>query len=94
MSHEQIAALQAENARLRAGMRGDYDLDAWLDWVAEKEALIVRTDAVYAQNVRLRESIRMALKAVDEATYTLRCKYPGTAIFLEAARRALTPETV
>ncbi len=34
---------KAENERLRSGMKGDYDLDAWLDWAREAEAL--RADA-------------------------------------------------
>ena len=31
--------LQAENHRLREGMKGDYDLDAWLDWAITSAAL-------------------------------------------------------
>jgi len=34
-----IARLTAENERLRHGMKGDYDLDAWLDWAKEAETL-------------------------------------------------------
>ena len=34
--------LQEENDRLRAGVRGDFDLDAWLDWSRESDQL--RTD--------------------------------------------------
>ncbi|MCY1278193.1 hypothetical protein D9M69_410880 [compost metagenome] len=34
-----ILALIAENERLRAGARGDFDLDAWLDWSKEAESL-------------------------------------------------------
>ena len=33
------AELKAENERLRTGVKGDYDLDAWLDWTQEAEAL-------------------------------------------------------
>lgn len=87
-------ALQAENARLRAGMTGDYDLDAWLEWTAEKSALVTRTDEVFEQSVRLRESIRVALANVDNAAYTHRRNYPGTAASIDAARQALTPKTV
>lgn len=29
-------ALAAENDILRMGMKGDYDLDAWLEWVKDK----------------------------------------------------------
>lgn len=35
--------LKAENERLRAGMKGDYDLEAWLDWTQEADGL--RKDA-------------------------------------------------
>lgn len=39
-AYEQVnAELKAENERLRAGMKGDYDLDAWLDWTQEAEGL-------------------------------------------------------
>lgn len=38
-----ILNLLAENERLRAGLKGDYDLDAWLDWAEEAEEL--RKDA-------------------------------------------------
>lgn len=40
---KQIDQLKAENEALRRGMKGDYDLDAWLDWAKEAEAL--RKDA-------------------------------------------------
>ena len=30
---DRIRELEKENATLREGMKGDYDLDAWLDWV-------------------------------------------------------------
>lgn len=38
-----VLELIAENERLRAGMKGDYDLDAWLDW--SREAAVLRKDA-------------------------------------------------
>lgn len=34
-----LTALQEENRILREGMKGDYDLDAWLEWAATSEAL-------------------------------------------------------
>jgi len=37
----EVARLKAENDLLRGGMKGDYDLDAWLDWA--KEASFLRT---------------------------------------------------
>lgn len=43
-AYEQVnAGLKAENQRLRSGMKGDYDLDAWLEWTKEAEGL--RKDA-------------------------------------------------
>lgn len=43
-AYEQVnGELKAENERLRSGMKGDYDLDAWLDWTQEAEEL--RKDA-------------------------------------------------
>ncbi|WJM93424.1 hypothetical protein QDY63_11275 [Pseudomonas brenneri] len=39
-AYERVNAdLKAENERLRTGVKGDYDLDAWLDWTQEAEAL-------------------------------------------------------
>ena len=38
-----VAPLIAENAQLRAGAKGDFDLDAWLEWA--KEAAKLRQDA-------------------------------------------------
>lgn len=35
---QRIAELEAENAHMRHGMRGDYDLDAWLEWCAKVDA--------------------------------------------------------
>jgi len=34
-----LSAVTAENDRLRAGVAGDFDLDAWLDWAKEAERL-------------------------------------------------------
>lgn len=35
----EVSKLRSENKRLREGVRGDFDLDAWLDWSAEAEKL-------------------------------------------------------
>ncbi|MBK3479821.1 hypothetical protein JJD66_27445 [Pseudomonas sp. MF6751] len=44
-AYEQVnAELKAENERLRAGLKGDYDLDAWLDWTQEAEELRKEAD--------------------------------------------------
>lgn len=45
----QVAELRAENERLRAGMVGDFDLDAWLDW--SKEAQRLRGDLETARGL-------------------------------------------
>lgn len=34
-----VLALLAENDRLRTGMKGDYDLDGWLEWTAGRDQL-------------------------------------------------------
>ncbi|KAJ17393.1 hypothetical protein [Pseudomonas aeruginosa] len=51
---DEIDRLKAENDRLRQGMKGDYDIDAWLDWSKEKER-------IKAEN----EALRGALQAVE-----------------------------
>ncbi|HFH3873764.1 TPA: hypothetical protein ACGJ1X_003933 [Pseudomonas aeruginosa] len=38
--------LKAESDRLRQGMKGDYDIDAWLDWSKEKEQIKAENDAL------------------------------------------------
>lgn len=45
----EIERLKAENAILREGMKGDYDLDAWLAWVNEVET--ARVNRQYSQGV-------------------------------------------
>ncbi|WP_447404448.1 ead/Ea22-like family protein [Pseudomonas aeruginosa] len=51
---DEIDRLKAENDRLRQGMKGDYDIDAWLDWSKEKERIKAENDA-----------LRGALQAVE-----------------------------
>ncbi|EMA4286614.1 ead/Ea22-like family protein [Pseudomonas aeruginosa] len=43
---EERDRLRAENDRLRQGMKGDYDIDAWLDWSKEKEQIKAQNDAL------------------------------------------------
>lgn len=43
---DEIDRLKAENDRLRQGMKGDYDIDAWLDWSKEKERIKAENDAL------------------------------------------------
>lgn len=38
--------IKAENDHLRNGMKGDYDLDAWLDWAQEKGRLKAENEAL------------------------------------------------
>lgn len=45
----EIEALRAENGQLRAGMVGDYDLDAWLDWTQEAKQLRGELEAPRSQ---------------------------------------------
>ncbi|MEC6384341.1 hypothetical protein [Pseudomonas aeruginosa] len=35
-----VGALRADNERLRQGMKGDYDIDAWLEWAKEKDRIV------------------------------------------------------
>ncbi|MFU3658177.1 ead/Ea22-like family protein [Pseudomonas aeruginosa] len=51
---EKCDRLKVENERLRQGMKGDYDIDAWLDWSKEKER-------IKSEN----EALRGALQAVE-----------------------------
>lgn len=48
--------LKAENETLRIGMKGDYDLDAWLDWAKEKWLLKAEVERLTADNTSLRGS--------------------------------------
>ncbi len=43
---DEIDRLKAESDRLRQGMKGDYDIDAWLDWSKEKEQIKAENDAL------------------------------------------------
>ncbi|RCI56212.1 hypothetical protein DT381_10670 [Pseudomonas aeruginosa] len=44
---DEIDGLKAENDRLRQGMKGDYDIDAWLDWSKEKERIKAENEALW-----------------------------------------------
>lgn len=48
--------LKAENERLRAGMKGDYDLDAWLEWTREAEGLRLRCERLEADKQAMAET--------------------------------------
>jgi len=41
-----IAGLQDIIAKLKHGLKGDYDLDMWLDWVMDKKAMQERISAL------------------------------------------------
>ncbi|EMT6212387.1 hypothetical protein WMR50_005229 [Pseudomonas aeruginosa] len=43
---DEIDRLKAENDRLRQGMKGDYDIDAWLEWTREKDRIKAQNDAL------------------------------------------------
>ena len=49
-----ILALIAENATLRTGIKGDYDLDAWIDWAQEKAKLLAEVEALRPDAKRYR----------------------------------------
>ena len=46
-----IDLLEKENEQLRAGVKGDFDLDAWLDWAKEAKALREENAALRSQLV-------------------------------------------
>ena len=53
LKNEQIAGavedfrkIKAENKILREGMKGDYDLDRWLDWVGEAKIVLLQNEAL------------------------------------------------
>lgn len=48
--------LKSENQRLRAGMKGDYDLDAWLEWTREAEGLRLRCERLEADKQTMAET--------------------------------------
>ncbi|MDI2516721.1 hypothetical protein OLM90_17165 [Pseudomonas aeruginosa] len=41
-----ILKLIAEVERLRIGLKGDFDLDAWLEWTREKDRIKAQNDAL------------------------------------------------
>lgn len=55
-----ILSLIAENERLRAGVKGDFDLDAWLDWSKEAENLSAEVEALRKDAERWRAFINCA----------------------------------
>lgn len=55
---DEIDRLKAESDRLRQGMKGDYDIDAWLDWSKEKEQ-------IKAENEVLRGALQAVQAEVD-----------------------------
>ncbi|MFU7056376.1 hypothetical protein ACM75V_13900 [Pseudomonas aeruginosa] len=55
---DEIDGLKAENDRLRQGMKGDYDIDAWLDWSKEK-------DQIKAENEALQGALHAVQAEVD-----------------------------
>lgn len=67
----EIERIKGENEALRRGMKGDYDLDAWLDWAKEAEAL--RKDAQryrFVLDCPIRTMVALSRKA-HEADFDL-----------------------
>lgn len=56
----ELDRLKAENAQLREGMRGDYDLDAWLEWT--KEAKTQK-----AENAELLDTLKVVYSVLSDA---------------------------
>lgn len=42
----ELDRMRSENDRLRSGVRGDFDLDAWLDWAKESDQLRAELQAL------------------------------------------------
>jgi hypothetical protein len=59
-AQSELAALREENANLREGMKGDYDLDAWLDWCKTAKLLEQRLADAERRNESLRVLLRSA----------------------------------
>jgi len=57
------AELKAENERLRVGMTGGYDLDAWLEWTREAEALREANDMLTRRNGMLEQNVEVMTEA-------------------------------
>lgn len=60
-----IEQLQVENEALRHGMKGDYDLDAWLDWTKESETL---RNLVADTGLELRKASSWICREVEAGT--------------------------
>ncbi|MBG4162125.1 hypothetical protein GHT56_21490 [Pseudomonas aeruginosa] len=66
-----ILNLIAEVERLRIGLKGDYDLDAWLEWTREKDRLKAENDELRrlcscAKQYDLSMTLRRMIDAVLE----------------------------
>ncbi|MFU4302111.1 ead/Ea22-like family protein [Pseudomonas aeruginosa] len=60
-----ILALLDEIDRLRQGMKGDYDIDAWLDWSKEKERIKAENEALRGAVEQLAEMLNSIHVPID-----------------------------
>lgn len=74
--------LKDENDRLRQGVAGDFDLDAWIEWA--KEAAKLR-----AENEALRKSAGQGINALIASRKALMVARPRTATQMELMTSAL-----
>jgi len=87
-SPQWVLDLAAERDQLRAGMRGDYDLDAWLDWAKEKAALLAEVEALRgARNENELALLRMGLAQAREERDQLRAEVEALRGLLRTAWR-------
>lgn len=56
-------AAQAEVERLRQGMKGDYDIDAWLEWTKERDTALARVAALESKLAELEKQEPVATVA-------------------------------
>jgi hypothetical protein len=52
LAEQELEALRRENESLRAGVKGDFDLDAWLNWCTQKRSGEIVPDAKVVQALR------------------------------------------
>ncbi|RCI53332.1 hypothetical protein DT379_12685 [Pseudomonas aeruginosa] len=76
---DEIDGLKAENDRLRQGMKGDYDIDAWLDWSKEKERIKAENEALWGALQAVQAEVDGNLRPLTMRFFS-RCKAMRSAV--------------